>query len=511
MLLRAGRPQPASREIFGDGRFVHAEPPSHAREGHSLGHHAFEQGAIHDAHPRTNFPANQGFRAGVHTGEMGVFRRVTGGRRADTPGGPDDRSSALPLPRPPSPRAPARRPGRTRTFSSASARASPLTSDALAPRAPAGSRAPARASSSCSRCTSSIAGFGSSPAACDDQLRQQRQQLGVLAELRLAGHLGHRRAPGRRRAGAAPPARSSSLEKSSLDVERAPAPTRPPRGEAMHSARNARSVSSRRESVRGARRAAPRSPSPRRPPRRPARGAARPPRGRASSPRSASSRARSPACEAIGRQLHQRRRIGLPASARTPGAARRSIRSRPSGLASSPAAEHPLDAEAHERHRARRPPLRSPPGPSRWISSAGSAPCRQRHDAQLELALRGQRRRRAASPPARRCRRRAPAAPSAPSAPARRPGRPVSAVPIRPDRVAHPRLVQRDHVRVALAQDHLARLRRVRARQMRAVQVPALVVDVVVGRVQVLRSLRPRASRARRSRAPARACPPAGT
>jgi hypothetical protein len=57
------------------------------------------------------------------------------------------------------------------------------------------------------------------------------------------------------------------------------------------------------------------------------------------------------------------------------------------------------------------------------------------------------------------------------------------------DGVAQPGLVHRDHVRVALGDDHAPRARRVGTGDVRPEQVAALVVDGVVGRVQVLRPL----------------------
>ena len=81
---------------------------------------------------------------------------------------------------------------------------------------------------------------------------------------------------------------------------------------------------------------------------------------------------------------------------------------------------------------------------------------RQRDDAQLELAFRGQRRRRAASPPGRRCRRPARAAPWAPSREladllvGERGAHQPTALRSRPGAAAM-------HVGVALAQDHLRR------------------------------------------------------
>ena len=54
------------------------------------------------------------------------------------------------------------------------------------------------------------------------------------------------------------------------------------------------------------------------------------------------------------------------------------------------------------------------------------------------------------------------------------------------DRLGHARLMERDHVRVALDEHHAAGLRRGRARHVRPVDDPALVEELALGGVQVL-------------------------
>ena len=76
--------------------------------------------------------------------------------------------------------------------------------------------------------------------------------------------------------------------------------------------------------------------------------------------------------------------------------------------------------------------------------------------------------------------------------------------------LAHPGLVQGQHVGVALHHHHAPGLGGVRASQVDAEQLAALVVELALGRVQVLGARR-RASRARRSPAPGRARRRAGT
>ena len=56
------------------------------------------------------------------------------------------------------------------------------------------------------------------------------------------------------------------------------------------------------------------------------------------------------------------------------------------------------------------------------------------------------------------------------------------------DGVSQAGLVHGDHVGVALAKDHLARARGVRTGKVSPVKVQALVVDLVIGAVQVFRS-----------------------
>ena len=65
----------------------------------------------------------------------------------------------------------------------------------------------------------------------------------------------------------------------------------------------------------------------------------------------------------------------------------------------------------------------------------------------------------------------------------------VSAVPMIATELLHPARVQREHVRVALDDDHLARLGDRRARAVDAEELAALVVEVALGRVHVLRPL----------------------
>ena len=164
--------------------------------------------------------------------------------------------------------------------------------------------------------------------------------------------------------------------------------------------------------------------------------------------------------------------------------------------------ERALDPEAHERHR----PLDQRAhrvGALALHQVRGVEPRRQRHDAQLELA------------------------------PRRHLGRPQHRVVARRvgiqghvhhrrelaqladlldgqrraharHRVAQPRLVQRDHVGVALAQHDRPRLGRRRPRQVRGVDQPPLVKQVVLARVEVLR----RPVRAQGARAEAQHPPP---
>ena len=107
---------------------------------------------------------------------------------------------------------------------------------------------------------------------------------------------------------------------------------------------------------------------------------ARPP-GARSSPRpvaravAAASRPGSPAAPAGSETIRVSSiRIALGGSVANTGRSSSIIRSRPSGLAVVAARQHPLDAEAHERHRRLRPPPRSPRAPSRWTARPGRCP-----------------------------------------------------------------------------------------------------------------------------------------
>ncbi|MCU0313384.1 MAG: hypothetical protein MUC84_04905 [Solirubrobacteraceae bacterium] len=157
------------------------------------------------------------------------------------------------------------------------------------------------------------------------------------------------------------------------------------------------------------------------------------------------------------------------------------------GLAQVPALELALDPEAHERHR-RRGPLAQAVGALRGEQVRGVLPGGQRHDAQLQPAARGD---------ARGLEHRllAGAVGVEREQDHRREPRQLGHLVVgergahQADGVHEARLVHRDHVGVALAEQHLPRLRRRRARQVGAEQVAALVVDGVVGRVDVLRLL----------------------
>ncbi len=149
-------------------------------------------------------------------------------------------------------------------------------------------------------------------------------------------------------------------------------------------------------------------------------------------------------------------RIALGGSVANTGRSSSTMRSRPSGLRVVARRQHSLDAKAHERHRLLHRRARSPRGPSRCTSSAGSIPPGR-------LTTRSSRRRRAAS-----CEARSIASWPAVSASSAS----STVVAIRDELphllgrqrgahqthgVGHPRLVHRDHVGVALAQDHAAR------------------------------------------------------
>ena len=115
--------------------------------------------------------------------------------------------------------------------------------------------------------------------------------------------------------------------------------------------------------------------------------------------------------------------------------------------------EDPIDVEDDERHRAARRARAAPRPPSRSIRSAGSAPCGQRHHPQLELAPGGQ---------PRRPEHRLLAGAVGIEAELEHRDDPLELRDLLlgqrgahdPDRVAQPGLVQREHVGVALDEDH---------------------------------------------------------
>ena len=128
--------------------------------------------------------------------------------------------------------------------------------------------------------------------------------------------------------------------------------------------------------------------------------------------------------------------------------------------------------------------------PSRSTSSAGSVPGRQRNDAQLQLAA-------APLGEPRRAEHRVLAGAVGVEAQVEHLDDPLELADLLlgqrgahdPDRVAHPGLVEREHVGVALDEDHPAGAAAARRAQVDPEQLAALVVELAVGGVEVLRQL----------------------
>ena len=311
------------------------------------------------------------------------------------------------------------------------------------------------------------------------ELGDQRDQLLVLA----------RQAASSDRRGASPShSRARAAERRGQVLGRQPL-------EELAALRRRARCTSRAAPARGARaRSAPRRLGRRSCARRPRRAAQRARRGRppaapppppdstrrVTSPGSASSRSAT-------RRTSSSRLIDSPIAAST-GTTSSRARSRPAGELRSAASERRLDLEHRQVHRLLDQLREAAPAALAASSmSAGSSPCRHRRHPQPHLAAR----RRPAAP-----------ASSRPAPPGRRPSpAPTSSAwpdeqlqllrgdrrPHHRDRLLDPRLVQREHVRVALDHDRPPRLRDRRPRAVDPEQRAALAVQLALGRVQVLR------------------------